>query len=299
MPLIATALTPPKKALRNRAERLAAAMIDAVDSRLAVAATPAASMKLFTGLTAAYAGATFVANTANWLHDLRPQLNGFHMKAGGWTQSYGAIPLGDRYLLSCSHNGPDIGEALTYVKADGTVFNTTVSKWINDNVAKVSSDTKQAYTVDLSVYVTAHALPEWVCRVPIVNLPAATRDILNFYSPPTVGVTQGNWQSGPAGAYGLYDTPDNRMLRVAALNGTTPSSSLRTPFHHHGKVGDSGTPLYALIADTLYLLGVTLSEGGSGLYVCDHMAEVNSLIARGAAAAGIAPITVSAVTVNP
>lgn len=300
MPALATATSQTKNA-RNKVVRLADVMIGSVDSRLQVAATPSTSMKLFTGVGMGYTGSTYTVNTSNWLHDLRDQLNGFHMRAGAWNQSYGAIPLGDRFLLSCGHNGPGIGNALRYVKADGTVFNTTISKWINDHPAVAQgnvSDTKQAYVADLSIYVTADALPEWVNRAPIINLPASTRTTLAALNAPSIGVTQGNWDAGPAAAYGYYDTPDNRMVRVASLAGLTPVTALRTPFYHYGVVGDSGTPDYALIEDTIYLLRVVLSSGGTGAYVCDYIDYINAMIARGATAAGISPITVSAVT-NP
>ena len=300
MPALA-AITSKTKNARNKAVRLADVMMDSVDSRLQVAATPSASMKLFTGVGVSYTGTTFPVNTSNWLHDLRPQLNGFHMRAGAWNQSYAAIPLGDRFLLSCGHNGPGIGNALRYVKADGTIFDTTISKWINDhpNVNQGSvSDTKQAYVTDLSVYVTASALPEWVHRAPIIDLPASTRATLTALNAPSIGVTQGNWNAGPAAAYGYYDTPDNRMVRVASLAGLTPGTTLRNPFYHYGVVGDSGTPDYALIEDTIYLLRVILNGGGTGVYISDHIGYINAMIARGAAVAGIAPITISAVP-NP
>lgn len=261
-------------------------MIDSVDSRLQNASAPSSSMKLFTGIGSQYSGNTFVANANNWLHDLRSQLNGFHMGAGAWGQSYGAIPLGDRFLLSCGHNGPEVGKPLKYVKEDGTVFSTTISHWINDFP---NGD------ADMSIYVTSTALPAWVYRAPIINLPNALRELLTPYNPPTVGITQGNYTAGPAAAYGYYNTPDNRMVRVAALDGVNPSTTLRTPLYHYSVVGDSGSPDYALIGNTLYLLRIVLMGGGYGQCVCDYIEYINSMIARGATAAGISPITVVAV----
>lgn len=269
----------------------------AVDRRLAVAAAPSASMKLFTGIGAGYSGSTFTPNTANWLQDLRSQLTGFHMGAGGYNQSYALMPLGDRFVLNCAHNGPEpLPLSLKYVKGDGTVFTTTATHWINDRVGAVSSDAQQAYVDDRMIYVLADALPAWVYRAPILQLTSEQKTA--FANVPTIMITQGNWTSGPSSPYGFADTPDNRMVAIRNFGLSTPLSGAREAFRHVGQTGDSGCPDYLLIGDVLYLVRLTTFSNGSGPFIGDQMAYLNSLIARGATAAGISPITLTAVTLD-
>jgi len=289
----------PRTTRKNRAVRIASEMSASVDALLTSAATPSTSMKLFTGVGPVYSGSTFVPNTDNWLQSLRSQLTGIHMGAGAWTQSYGLIPLGDRFLLSCGHNGPRLGDTLKYVKADGTVFTTTISKWINDHEDILQiyvSDTKQAYVTDLSLYVTADVLPAWVYRAPIIRITDEDRAAMDSIDPPTVAISQGNWTDGPTSPYGKADTPDNRMVFVKSMLLKTPRTGLRDPFHHGAYVGDSGTPEYVLLGGVLYLYRVITTGGETGIYVADWLDYLNALIVRGATAASISPITVSTTT---
>jgi hypothetical protein len=272
---------------------LAAKMIEGVDSRLAVAAPPSSSMKLFTGIVANYTGSTFVPNTANWLHDLRSQLTGFHMGADAWTQSYALIPLGDRYALSCGHNGPGPGTTVKYVSPTGVVFTTSILAWINDYPARSSSDTQQTYQTDLMVVVLADPLPTWVYRAPIIAITAGLRTALDTYDPPTVAISQGSWTAGPSTPYGEADTPDNRMAFVKSMLLKTPRTALRDPFHHGALVGDSGTPEYILIDDVLYLYRVITQPNETGVFVADWFTYINAMIARGAVVTGIPAIKIA------
>lgn len=272
---------------------LANAMIEGVDSRLAVAAPPQDSMKLFTGIGPGYFGSTYTPNAQNWLQDLWPQLTGFHMGAGGYAQSYALIPIGDRFVLNCAHNGPEpLPLTVKYVAADGTVFTTTATHWINDRVGALCSDTQQPYQTDLMIYVLADPLPAWVNRAPIIGLTNTQRTLLDPYDPPTVAISQGNWTAGPSTPYGKANTPDNRMAFVKSLLLKTPRTALRNPFHHGAYVGDSGTPEYILLDDVLYLYRVIASSNETGVYVADRIDYINSMIARGAAVAGIPAITI-------
>jgi hypothetical protein len=277
-----------------RMPELAAKMIDGVDSRLSAAAAPSTAMKLFTVIGALYTGSIYTPNPQNWLQDLRPQLTGFHMGAGAWTQSYALIPLGDRYVLSCGHNGPGPGESVKYVSATGDVFTTTITHWINDYPARASSDTKQAYQTDLMVCVLADPLPAWVYRAPIIALSDTLRTALDAYDPPTVAISQGNWTDGPTSPYGFADTPDNRMAFVKSMLLKTPRPALRDSFYHGAFEGDSGTPEYILLDDVLYLYRVITNSAGSGVYVGEWLPYINSLIARGATVAGIPAVKISA-----
>lgn len=274
---------------------LAAKMIEGVDSRLATAATPALSMKLFNGIGPAYTGSTYVPNTSNWLHDIRPQLTGFHMGAGGYTQSYALIPLGGRFVLNCAHDGPEpLPLTVKYVGPDGQVFTTTATHWINDRVGAKTSDIPQAYRTDLMLYVLADPLPAWVYVAPIINLTDANLAALAPHAPPTVAISQGNWTGGAALPYGLTNTPDNRMAYVKNLALGAVTDPLRSPFQRDVQVGDSGTPEYILLDGVLYLYRVITGTGGAGVPVGRWIPLINNLIARGALRAGIPPIRVAA-----
>ena len=267
-------------------ERIYQKMIDSVDSRLAVAASPSSSASLFSNTTANWTSTVFVPNSQCWLQDLRPQLTGVHMYAGGYLQSYAAAPISPRHGLSVSHGGPDIGTTIRFVSPTGTVFTTTILKWINDNpnVGQGSvSDAKQPYVTDLSVYLFEHELPDWVFKAAILPIANSDRNISYPMDPPTVVISQGNWTIGPAES----NTPKNRQVYVKSLNLITPRPLLRNPFHHEVVVGDSGSPEFALIDNKLYLVRIVTSYGGSGVFLGDYLNYINSLIKRADASASI------------
>jgi len=267
---------------------LATALSKEVDDRLAaVTVSPADAMPLFSNTTAHWTSTTFVPNADNWLQDLRPQLTGIHMYAGDYHQSYGMMPITRRHVISCGHNGPRVGNTVRYVKEDGTVFETTILKWINDH-SDISpldvSDTKQTPAQgDLSIYLLADELPTWVNIAPIFP------HISNFYKNqlipriPTVRISQGN----------LVSTPKNREVSISsALGGTgNPTvDSLRASFWQFVAFGDSGTPIYFLIdhdLDDLTPARLYLYEVCSGEVLADFLPYINSMISRADAAAGI------------
>lgn len=307
--------THPALAQRERTMRLAGAMTEAVESRIIAAntahgasAAPGISMPLFTGVPHQYTGSTFTPNSDCWIDDLRPQLTGFHMGAGAYTQSYGMMPLGGHYVLNCGHNGPEpLGFTVKYVSPTGVVFTTTATHWINDFVdehgSRLSSDTKQPEhsNKDLMVYVLADPVPAWVNCAPILQVTNQELLWLQEAKPPTVSISQGNVQAyhPSPGAYPPDSwTPNNRKAYVKTLSLIPARTSLRDPYWHGLAVGDSGTPEYVLVDDTLYLYGVNVKAGGGAVLVGSHIPYINSLIARGAAVSGKPAITISAVT-NP
>ncbi len=266
---------------------LAQAMIVAVDSRLATAGAPSDSMKLFSGIGPVYTGTDYPLNTACWLHDLREQITGVCMYAGNYTQGYDLAPLGDHYALCCGHNGPEpLPLTCRWVNVDGTVHTNTATHQINDYPSGEA---------DLQIYVFADPFSEWVKRIPIIALTLAERAAMAAFDPPTMAVSQGTWMNGPTTPYGYADTPDNRMAYVKSLSLATLLTTLRNPFFHAAFTGDSGTKEYVLTNDTLYMLRVITQGSGAGVFICDHIDYVNSLIAEGATASGHAPITISAI----
>ena len=284
-------------------ELAALEMCRAVDSRLLVAAAPAEAMKLFSGLGPAYSGSTYPPNSACWLQDLRSQLTGVQMRAGGFTQSYGLQMITPRHAISCGHNGPSRNDApLHYVNTDGTVHANSILKWANDSLGSngglVDSYQSPAVT-DLSVYLLTSAVPEWVHKAPLLRLTAEDRTRMAPFHPPTVAISQGNWVAGPATPYGLADTPDNRMVFTKQLDLSAKRPGLRNLYHHGSYVGDSGTPEFILLGSTLHLYRVITSSTGGGVLVGDWVDYINALIGRTDAAAGISTgYTVSAKTLS-
>lgn len=269
---------------------LAAALSAEINSRLlALTSVTDMSMPLYSNTSARWTSTTFVPNTDCWLHDLRPQLTGIHMSAGAWTQSYGIIPITRRHCLSTGHNGPGVGETLRYVKDDGTVFQTKILKWINDGTGPGaigrSSDPVQPYVTDLSVYLLEDPLPIWVNIAPIFpQISSFYRNQLAALKVPHVAFSQGNVVQGPGTAFTDQQlTPYNRKAYV--FGGTTGNATLdarRSLFYHGVSVGDSGTPAYFLINNTLYLDQII-----SGDIVGNRIPYINSLILRADVAAGI------------
>lgn len=261
---------------------LAAAMRREILSRTA-GKTAASALHLFSGLSHQVTSlpATLTPNAALWCEDLRPQLTGVHMGAQDWAQSYGLQAITPRHAISCGHNGPPVGKTLKYVAADGTVFTTSILKWINDYPNVASSDTKGPFVTDLSVYLLADALPAWAYKAPVAKLSSAELSELASLNPPTLAVSQGNWTTGPSDA----NTPNNRKaytknLALGAVAGAAE-------FFHNVQVGDSGTPEFIAADGTLYLHRIITASGGGGIIVPQHTDYLNALIARADASAGI------------
>jgi hypothetical protein len=279
----------------NRILRLGQAMISAVDTRLA-GRNAATDLALFSNTTGNWASAVFVPNASFWCQDIRAKLTGFHMYAGDWSQSYGLQMITPRHAISCGHNGPPPGKPLRYVSADGTVFETSISKWINDFPnAGSTSDTNRTFVTDLSVYLLADEAPAWVYKAPILGLTNQDREWLGPLDPPTVAVSQGSRTDGTP----IQNTPNNRKLYVKSLILKSPRTALRDPFYHAVTVGDSGTPEFILVKDTPYLYRIITGSNGSGVLVADHVAYINSLIARADAAAGISTGYTVTLSQNP
>jgi len=266
------------------------AMEDAIDTRIA-GKTASSAMPLFSNTTPKWTSTTFVPNSSFWLDDIRDKFTGIHMYAGSWTQSYGLMPVSSRHCISCGHNGPRVGDAVRYVNVDGTVFETTILKWINDYPGMPSSDTKGTSVADLSVYLLEHSLPSWVAKVPIFpSLTPGQKRMLTDLEAPLVCISQGNRDEPEFSGDQL--TPNNRkayIVKTAFL--MPPSSGARAPFTHSVTTGDSGTPMYIVVGDEVYLYQVI-----SGDVVADRIPYINSLIARADTAAGISTgYTVAAV----
>lgn len=271
--------------------QLAAAMSREVDRRLA-GKRQEQSLHLFTNTTAKWTTDVFVPNENLWCEDLRPQLTGISMFAGPWTQSYCLTAITRRHAVSCGHNGPGMeggnpSHPVRYVNTDGKVFETRILKWINDypnaDVKARCSGPQQRFTADLSLYLLADELPEWVHIAPIITLSAKQRVALDAANPPYVAVSQGNWTAGPAAS----NTPHNRKIYVKNRMLATETGQ-RLAFYHPPRVGDSGCPDFVLANGILYFNRVITDSGGGGVFVGDHIPLLNSFIARADALQGIA-----------
>jgi hypothetical protein len=246
-------------------------MIRSVDSRL-VGKNAAEAMPLLKDVTDRGDLGIFIPNPDLWAADLRAQFTGVHMNAGAWGGSYGLQAITPRHAISCGHNGPGVNNRVRYVNVDGTVFETKILKWINDFP---TPQRKQ----DLSVYLLADPLPEWVYKAPIVSFSSQQIAGLNSMNAPIVAISQG---------YDVVKNPSGRKLYVRPVQNKWPMLDLRAPFWHNTYVGDSGTPQFALIQDKLYLFAITLYSGiNSGIQVGNHIDYINEMIGRADAAADI------------
>ena len=276
------------KVLPGIAGQLAENMALEVDRRLA-GKSPEESRHLFSNTSAAWAEDVFVPNKKLWCDDLRPQLTGISMLAGPWRQSYCLTPITRRHAVSCGHNGPGMeggGHLVRYVNTDGKVFETHIAKWINDypaaDVAGRCSGAQKPFVTDLSLYLLADELPEWVCIAPIITLTKEQRAAMEAANPPFVAVSQGNWPAGPP----VSNTSHNRKVYVKNQKFGTETGQ-RLAFLHRPQIGDSGTPDFVLANGRLYFNRVITSGNGDGVFVGDYIPLLNSFIARADALQGI------------
>lgn len=240
------------------------------------------TMPLFSNIGANYVGNTFVPNANLWCADIRAQLTGVHMGAGNYGQSYGLMPLGNRFALSCGHGGPEHNEpgglcTVKYVNVDGTVG--TVVSTARANAYQALDSTVVAAGVpslDMQVYAFSSDIPAFAYRAPLLELSYSDQYAIAFRGVEYLTISQGN----QIDSTGLSNTPKNRKVYKFGQSGD---------WRHGLSVGDSGTPLYALINNTVYLVGI-LSGAQINSFTISHL---NTLISIAATRAGISPITVS------
>jgi hypothetical protein len=264
----------PRSAEIVRLRFLARQMRESITAMLA-GKTPAESLHLFSNTTANWTASDFVPNENLWCQSLRSQLTGVHMYvSGGWMQGYGLTAITPRHVLSCAHNGPQGNSNLTvrYVRETGEVFETHLARWCCDstyNAAKVNVP-QETSRADLSVYLLADELPEWVYKAPVIPLTGSELNAMWAYAPMTLAVSQGSWIiPGPG------ETPRNRMVYPKYGVGLED-------WTHPLQVGDSGTPEFVLISGRLYLYNII-----SGANVWSNIDYIREMIARCDAAAGI------------
>jgi len=267
--------------------KLAENMAQEVDRRL-VGKVPEESMHLFSNTTEAWTTDVFVPNKKLWCADLRPQLTGISMFAGPWQQSFCLTPVTRRHAVSCGHNGPGMeggnpSHLVRYVNTDGEVFETHIAKWINDTPGGTGrcSGPQLPVVADLSLYLLADELPQWVHVAPIISLTPQQRADMEAANPPLVAVSQGNWSTGPAAS----NTPHNRKVYVKNQQPATETGQ-RLAFLHPPQIGDSGCPDFVLANGTLYFNRVITSSNGGGVFVGDYIPLLNSFIARADALQG-------------
>jgi hypothetical protein len=274
---------------------LGAAIIREVDARLG-SKVAASAMHLFSNTTANWTSDVFVPNDAFWLKAIRNQLTGVHMYVdGGWMQAYGLTPITRRHGIGAGHNGPGMEEGVDgrhkvrFTGVDGAVFETRISKWINDNsgtgnanIGRVSDAMQQPAEADLSIYRFDDELPESVHIMPIAPVEFSQFwstyeepywDGVTGYKVPSIAISQGSRTDGTA----TENTPNNRKAYVAS---GYQVNAQRTAFHHDVTSGDSGCPEFVLCDGILYLYKVNTAS-----IVADQITYLNALIARSQAAA--------------
>jgi hypothetical protein len=288
--------------------KLAAHMVEQVDSRL-IGKNAANALALFTGLGSNQFATTFTQNASCWLHDLRPQLCGFHMGAGDYGQSYGLMPLGGRFFLNVNHGGPagNTNSTVYYPLPNGSTFTTTMSRRFSDAPTDTSSPNKtpdnNRIKYDFSIYIMADAAPSTLPIIPIVKLDII-QELMHALAPPLVVISQGG--AGSAFTLPKQPTPQNRKCavkpfdsssyyRVVGSNSGFPENNLREPFGHYATYGDSGCPVYLLVNNKLYLHNINTNLTNPLGYYLDYLQD---LVNRAAAEQGIPPILVQSIT-NP
>jgi hypothetical protein len=271
----------PRSAEIVRLRFLARQMRESITAMLA-GKTPAESLHLFSNTTANWTASDFVPNENLWCQSLRSQLTGVHMYvSGGWMQGYGLTAITPRHVLSCAHNGPQGNSNLTvrYVRETGEVFETHLARWCCDSVANAAKVNVPQETIraDLSVYLLADELPEWVYKAPVIALTDMERYAMEPYKPLALAVSQGSWSTGPTAS----NTPRNRVVYPKRLGWWDYAEGFED-WYHPPQVGDSGTPEFVLIGGILYLYQII-----SGGNVWSHIDYIREMIARCDAAAGI------------
>lgn len=303
-----TVVTPSQKILD-----LHDAVVDSIDSRL-TGKTPSQAMPLYSGIGPKWVPAQFdlsnpnpspdpIPNPDSWLEkDIRDQV-GVSMYSGAYHQSYGLTPITPRHCINCGHNGPRIGMDVVFVTTAGRIFTTKIIRWINDSrgsgvSASDVSDALQPAQADISIYLLRDPLPDFPLDKVVLakffpEITNAEELMFQFLKTPEIVISQGNGTQG--GGLSMDQlTPNNRKAYIRDMDSVfRPGDPARGLFNHDVFFGDSGTPRYLLINDSLYLTG--LSDGGGPRMLSNYLGYINQMIARADVAESISTgYTVSA-----
>ena len=243
------------------------------------------TMNLFVDLSANQVTDVYIPNNDLWCNDIRSMLTGNHMLCinGGWpVHRYGLQAITPRHVISAGHASFAIGSTVTYVNTDGSIFKTTISKWINDHPSinqGLVSDTKQPYVTDVSVHLLADELPSWVYKAPIYSMTSSERKLfVEQYNTPFINISQGS------GAL----TPKNRMVYLFHNENLSPDAGARSSFVYYAQPGDSGTCQFIYMGGKLYLYALIVNlNNTSPILLYNYISYINSLITRADVSAGI------------
>jgi len=279
---------------RLKVEKYIDHTIDQITSRT-IGKDPLSSINMWVGdpsLT------TLQRSSLLWADDLRSQLTGHpSYKSGGWGQGAGGVAITRRHLLNCGHWGLSyVGITVTFIKDGGggidEYFQTTIINNYTD--PPPNSMTFEGNTYDLQVFLTADELPEWVNVFTIIQFESkytpyipSEQSKVSGKLLPTISISQGinpgstNPQKlyiGNNWSYQIYDTIANDGF-VFGKRHTSPDIH---PYYYSVFIGDSGTPAFTLIDNTLYLFGIVTGGeyGVHAIYLSSHVSFINELIRR-------------------
>lgn len=227
-----------------------------------------------------YDAGTFVRNS-NFL------LNSTHRDAvtcaSPWNSRQGAFRAGTavtpRHVLVATHYPLAVGDTIKFVTSDDTVISRTITRKVT---VKENSDIDMLLLdSDLPATITP-------CKLFPSNyedyLPAGTA--YNSYAATSIPLLTVNARGEKASVRELLriTITDHGHLGVQ-VKVPEPTSSLY-PFYEPTVVGDSGSPVFAVIGSELWLMNLWWS-GGGGTFLASILTELNSAISSLDASEGI------------
>lgn len=239
---------------------------NAVDTRLAVAASISTSMPLYTSYDI-LGGEEFTRNSSFWAADL--DLTCISPWNRDALNQCAGTAITKRHVIFASHYAVSVGNQIVFVTNSNEIVTRTVSAR-NDlpstslyypDITIITLDTDLPDSITPCKFLPENYenyIPTWVDRIPVLCLDFEERghvaDVTNM-----------------SDIYG----PSKYLARCSI-----PVDSKRLEFYEEVISGDSGNPVFMIINDELVLVTTwTYGSAGSGTVLSKHIAAINALLA--------------------
>ena len=208
--------------------------------------------------------------------ELVRQLTGVYAWKGVWGQFMSWTAITPRHVLACAHGS--MGRTpVWFVSPDGEVHKNQVIRQANDyglwnGVIKPSDVPTQECESDIMIGLLETELPEWVWKLPIMEMDGSAYARLTTSGPfAAFYVSQGDGTAARFPTTPALWTPRGQKFCLAYSSGLNPSYS---GFTRGVAIGDSGHPIFFLYRGYLHLVG---NWGGQ---IVNRVDYINNLIGR-------------------
>lgn len=282
-------------------------IVDSVTARTTGYPGGSASMNVFSVKN--HTTKNYTRNPNFWAKDLVPQLAscavykcpvGYDNSWQNFYESYGGVLITPRHLLYCQHGHPIAGGTWSYTPSSAP----TEIRFVKSDNTPISAiqlhQADDSNVADLCVAVLDKDMTQYgLSAVPIypidnIATPFATSN--TYYGAKTAGMwdiakngfpyvamSQGygrQTNSTPPNPASQYSSHNDIMFYIKPVDSNSSDILKLSAFNYNVWDGDSGTPVFLIIDNKLYLTGIMVTAPFGFVRVSYYINHINTLIAQ-------------------